>query len=156
MAKKINIAETVAAVARPAAEELGLTLWDTAFVKEGPGWFLRVTIDKPGGIFIEDCEKLSRAIDPLVDALPIEQEYCLEVTSPGLGRVLRTEAQLQAYRERGVKIKLYTDAGQGREFFGLLTAFDAEALTLKTEDGERSFKRADISRIRADDDQDLF
>lgn len=154
--KKINIAEVTADIARPAAQALGLTLWDTVFVKEGTGWFLRITIDKPGGIFIEDCEKLSRAIDPMIDALPIEQEYCLEVTSPGLSRALRTEAHLEAYLGREIKLKLYKDAGQGREFFGQLAAFDIDALVLKTENDKVTFKRAEIAHVWADDDKDLF
>ena len=76
--------QIVTALAEPVARQLGLSLWDVRFVKEGAGWFLRILIDKPGGVGIDDCEKMSRALNPLLDqADPIEQSYCLEVGSAG-------------------------------------------------------------------------
>jgi ribosome maturation factor RimP len=156
--KKPNMAETARDIARPIAESMGLVLWDTVFVKEGPSWVLRFTVDRPGGVFIEDCEKLSRAVDPLIEELDLtEREYCLEVTSPGLGRTLRTDGHLAAYLGKPVRIKLYKALdGDKREFFGNLAAFDADAVTLKTEQDETVFRRKEISGIKADDDRDLF
>ena len=156
--KKLSIVEAVRGIAQPAADSLGLTLWDVVFVKEGPSWFLRITIDKPGGVFIEDCEQLSRAVDPLIEEQDLtEHEYYLEVTSPGLGRALRIDGHLAAYSEKPVWLKLYkADSDNNREFFGTLGAFDADTLTLKTEQGEIVFTRKDIASIKADDDRDLF
>lgn len=158
MAQKKNTAEAVREVAQPVAASMGLVLWDVVFVKEGPSWFLRLLIDKPGGIFIDDCERLSRAVDPLIEQLnPTDQEYFLEVSSPGLARTLRTDAHLNAYIGKAIKIKRYhADADSQREFFGSLCEFDAESITLKTETETIQVKRNDIADIKADDDRDLF
>ena len=92
MAAKKKGGNTVALVRRlaePIARDLGLMLWDVRFVKEGADWFLRIFIDKPEGIGIEDCEAMSRAINGPLDELdPVEQSYCLEVCSPGMNREL--------------------------------------------------------------------
>ena len=93
---KKSTVEVVYELAKPIADSLGLNIWDIRFLKEGAGWYLRIFIDKPEGITIEDCENMSRAIDePLDKADPIDQNYCLEVCSPGLERELIKEEQLQ-------------------------------------------------------------
>ena len=85
-----NIASTVRELIAPTAESLGLILWDVEYVKEGTEWYLRVTIDTEEGVTIEDCEKMHRAIDPLLDeADPIEGSYTFEVSSAGADRVLK-------------------------------------------------------------------
>ena len=79
-------------IAEPIAEKLGLSIWDIKFLKEGSQWYLRVFIDKDGGISIDDCEAMSRALDEPLDELdPISQSYCLEVCSPGIERELVTD-----------------------------------------------------------------
>ena len=84
-----NTVSKVAALAKPIAEELGLSLWDVRFVKEGAQYYLRIFIDKEGGVSVDDCERMSRAIDKPLDELdPIEQSYILEVCSPGIEREL--------------------------------------------------------------------
>ncbi len=157
-AKKVNTADAVRKVTQPVAESMGLTLWDVVFVKEGPSWFLRIVIDKPGGVLIEDCERLSRAVDPLIEELdPTDYEYYLEVTSPGLARPLRTDAHLAAYLEKDIKVRLYhADAAGERELFGALTAFDAESLTIRQQEQPRTLLRKEIADCKADDDRDLF
>lgn len=157
-AKKKNTAELVRELALPVAGQMGLQLWDVVFVKEGPSWFLRIFIDKPGGVFIEDCERLSRAVDPLIDALdPTDREYYLEVSSPGLGRLLRTDSHLSAYIGKAVRVRLYRpDEEQKRELYGTLAAYDESGVTMQTGQGQRAVARADINDIRADDDRDLF
>lgn len=83
-------------IARPIAEKLGLELWDVRFEKEGADWFLRVFIDKDGGVSIDDCVDMSHALDkPLDDADPIEQSYCLEVCSPDWNAVSKETAILK-------------------------------------------------------------
>ena len=89
-------------------EGLGYTLWDVEYVKEGSEWYLRVTIDSPSGITIDDCERVHRAIDPVIDEHdPIENAYHLEVSSPGIERVLRTDAHLAAFAGEEVEVRLY-------------------------------------------------
>ncbi len=158
MSAKKNTAAAVAEIALPVAEQLGLTLWDVQFVKEGPSWFLRIIIDKPGGIFIEDCETMSRAVDPLIDALdPTEHEYYLEVSSPGLGRALRTDAHLEAYLNKPVVVKLIrADETGAREHAGTLLSYTADDLALTQDAGTRRFERKLIQNIKADDDRDLL
>ena len=91
MAKGANIAEKVEALIRPCISELGYRIWDVEYVKEGTEWYLRVTLDSDSGIGIDDCERVSRAINPIIDeANPIEDFYYLEVSSPGIERVLRS------------------------------------------------------------------
>jgi ribosome maturation factor RimP len=157
-AKKQSTAEDVRLLAEPVAKEMGLILWDVVFVKEGPSWFLRITIDKPGGVFIEDCENLSRAVDPLIDELdPAEQEYFLEVSSPGLGRTLRTDEHLAAYIGKPVKVRRYRpDENQQKEAFGVLVSFDGDGVTIAIDGQEILYVRNDISDIKSDDDRDLF
>jgi len=92
MAKNASVAEVVRALAEPVAEEIGCWVWDVEFVKEGARRILRITIDSEEGITIDDCEKMHRAIDPILDeADPLEAQYYLEVSSPGVERELRTE-----------------------------------------------------------------
>ena len=87
--KKTNTVEAVTELVKPIIEQMGLILWDVRFVKEGAGWYLRIFIDKDSGVTIEDCENVTRAVDkPLDDLDPIEQNYCLEVSSPGIEREL--------------------------------------------------------------------
>ncbi len=158
MAKKMNVAESVRALAAPVAEQMGLVLWDVLFVKEGPSWFLRLVIDKDGGVNIDDCEAFSREVDPLIEALdPTELEYYFEVSSPGLGRQLKSDAHLGAYIGKEIALKLYKpDANGVKEASGLLEAFDADTLTIDAAGGKMNFVRADVGTIKADDDKDLF
>ena len=110
MASKGKGGSTVAAVtaiAQPIAERLGLRLWDVRFVKEGADWFLRVFIDKDGGVGIDDCVAMSHALDkPLDEADPIEQSYCLEVSSPGTDRELTRPAHFEACLGERVRARL--------------------------------------------------
>ena len=97
MAGAKNIAEVVTDLVTPVAESLGLAVWDVEFVKEGARRVLRITIDHEDGITIEDCERMHRAIDPVLDEIdPIDTAYDLEVSSPGIERELRTDAHIDA------------------------------------------------------------
>ena len=147
---------TVAAVweiAKPIAEELGLEIWDIRFVKEGADWFLRIFIDKEDGISIEDCEKMSRAIDkPLDEADPIEQSYCLEVSSPGVERELVRDEHFESCTGEKIKIKLIRPLEGKREFAGVLEGFDGHCVTLRLEDGgAMCIDKKETSYIKLDD-----
>ena len=106
MTKGGNTAAAVEALAAPVVEKLGLELWDIRFLKEGSQWFLRIFIDKPGGVSIDDCVDFTHEINPLLDeADPIEQAYCLEVSSPGIERELTRPEHFQRYEGKRVMIK---------------------------------------------------
>ena len=103
MATGKNIPETVRALAEPVAATLSLSVWDVEFVKEGSRQVLRITIDKEDGVTIDDCEAMHRAMDPVLDeADPIATPYYLEISSPGVERELRTDAQLSAFVGAGL------------------------------------------------------
>ena len=153
MARK-NTATAVKELAIPLAESLGLILWDVTFQKEGPDWYLTIFIDSDGGVGIEDCETMSRAIDPLLDELdPTDHPYCLVVSSPGLGRVLKSNEHFERYVGKKIAVRLIRpDESKQRDFFGILTAFDSETITI---DGEKTIQRKDAANIKAADDEDL-
>lgn len=148
-----NTVAAVWEVAAPIAEKLGLDIWDIRFVKEGADWFLRIFIDKDGGVSIEDCENMSRAIDkPLDEADPIEQSYCLEVSSPGIERELVRDAHFEACKGEKIKVKLIRAVDGKREFSGILEEFDGHAITLRLEDGGAMvFEKKETSYIKLDD-----
>ena len=155
-AKKSKGGSTIAVVtdiARPAAEELGLSLWDVQFQKEGTSWFLRLIIDKPGGVFIDDCERLSRAVDKLLDETdPIEQSYFLEVSSPGVTRELTREEHYKAMAGRPVVVRLIRPRDGVREFRGELKGLIGGSAVIIKDEQELSFAKGEIARINLDDD----
>lgn len=127
---------------------LGYDVWDVEFVKEGSEWFLRITIDSENGIDINDCEKVHRAIDPLLDeADPIENAYHLEVSSPGLERVIRTREHFLKSVGEKVLIKLYAPKNGAKQFEGTLDTDENADKVYITANGEKlEFDHADISK----------
>ena len=125
-------------------------LYDVEYVKEGGNWFLRTYIDKEGGITVDDCELVSRALSDLLDKADfIPDAYILEVSSPGLGRQLKRDRHFEKSIGEEVEIKLYKPMDKRKEWTGILKAFDAEKLTIELEDGsELKLKRADIAMVR--------
>lgn len=104
-----SIAQKVWDIVLPTADELEYVLWDVEFVKEGADYYLRITIDHPQGITIEDCERFHRAIDPVLDETdPIQQAYILEVSSPGIERELKNRDHVQMCLGDTVEIRLYS------------------------------------------------
>ena len=143
--KKQSIADTVAELLAPTVTGLGYCLWDVEYVKEGADWNLTVTIDHPDGITIEDCERVHRAIDPVLDeADPIEDAYILNVSSPGIERVLRTDAHLEAAVGVRVEVRLFAAINGQKALRGTLTAVGDESITLD----EQEIPRAAISKVR--------
>lgn len=113
--KKKSVVQRVWALAQPLAEELQLTLWDIQFVKEGADWFLRIFIDKEGGVGIDDCVDMTHAVSPALDKEdPIPQEYLLEVSSPGLERKLTRPEHFQAFLGTPVRAKLIRPLENGQ------------------------------------------
>ena len=144
----MKITEQVWAFAEPVVQAHGCSLWDVEYVKEGSEWYLRVTIDSPSGITIDDCERVHRAIDPVIDEHdPIENAYHLEVSSPGIERVLRTDAHLAAFAGEEVEVRLYAAVDGKKSLRGILGGTDEKAVTLLCGGQTVKLDRAKISRI---------
>ena len=133
----------------PIAAANGVSIYDVEYVKEGSDYYLRAYIDKPGGVNIQDCENVSRALSEELDRVdPIPDAYILEVSSPGLGRTLKKDKHLQASIGQEVEIKLFKPIDKCKEFSGILERFDADNIVIREGETERSFARNDIALIR--------
>lgn len=134
--KKGGVEAVVREIAEPLAESLGYFVWDVEYVKEGSQWYLRITIDTESeeGIGIDDCERMHRAIDPLLDeADPIEESYNLEVSSPGIERELKDDMQIEACEGWDVEAKLFAPKDGVKLFKGVLMGLDDEGrVVIKT------------------------
>lgn len=142
--------EVVYDLCAPVAERMRFEIWDIRFEKEGASWFLRVFIDKEGGITIDDCEAFSRTIDAMLDeADPIEQSYYLEVSSPGLDRELIKPEHFARYLGSLVDVRTIRPVDGMRDFTGTLTGYEDGQAFVKLDDGETyTFKKADTAFIR--------
>ena len=152
--KKFNTVEAVTELVKPIVEGMGLTLWDVRFLKEGAMWYLRIFIDKDSGVTIEDCENVTRAVDkPLDDLDPIEQNYCLEVSSPGIERELVKYEHFESFLGAPVMVKLHKPNEKDmREFKGTLIAHDKDTVTVSAEDGgQYVINKKDTVYIKLDD-----
>lgn len=153
--KGANIAESVKALAEPVAENFGVRVWDVRFLKEGAEWYLRIFIDKDGGVNIVDCENVSRAIDPLLDEKDfINQNYILEVSSPGLERELTRDEHFEEYVGKDIKVRLIRPMeGLGKEFCGVLREVNSNELTIEDYSGENkvTISKKDTAWVKADD-----
>lgn len=146
-----GIADKIFTLIEPTVAEQNVTLWDVNFVKEGASYYLRVFIDSEEGINIDDCTKVSHAIDPILDeADPIEQSYYLEVCSPGLERRLTKDWHFKAMYGKDVKVKLYKAIDGSKEILGKLISYDG-GVQLKLADREIYLEKSDISSVRLDD-----
>lgn len=133
----------------PIAEANHVEIYDIEYVKEGSDWYLRAYIDREGGVTINDCESVSRALSDELDRTDfIEGAYILEVSSPGLGRALKKDKHLQKSLLREVEVKTYKPILGSREFAGVLKAFDEKTVTILSGDEKMVFERADIATIR--------
>ena len=146
-----NIAETVAALIKDAVEDCGCTLWDVELVKEGADLSLVVSIDKEGGVSLEDCEMVNDAVNPIIDeADPISESYFLEISSAGLERDLRKPEQIEAYVGKKVSLKLYAPVDGRKQIEGELLGYDAQNKSVKIscEAGELEFEMSKIAQLK--------
>ncbi|MCD7717163.1 MAG: ribosome maturation factor RimP [Lachnospiraceae bacterium] len=134
----------------PLIEQNQFELIDVEYVKEGGSWYLRAYIDKPGGITIDDCELISRALSDLLDEHDfIEDAYILEVSSPGLGRPLKKDRDFERSIGEEVEIRTFRAIEHRKEFRGVLKEFDKNSVTIETDNKEAMlFQRTDIALIR--------
>ena len=135
---------------KPITEEHGVEIYDVEYVKEGSEWYLRAYIDKPGGVTIDDCENVSRALSAKLDENDfIEDAYILEVSSPGLGRALKKDKHLEKSIGEEVEIRTFRPINHEKQFTGTLKRFDADNIVIEDEDEtELTFARTDIALIR--------
>ena len=133
----------------PIIEKNHFELVDVEYVKEGSNWYLRVYVDKEGGININDCEVVNRALSDLLDENDfIEGAYILEVSSPGLGRPLKKEKDYLRSMGKEIEIRTYSAINHEKEFFGTLKAYDDTTVTIENDKGEQIFQKKDIALIR--------
>ena len=134
----------------PILDRMNFELVDVEYVKEGSTWYLRAYIDKEGGITVNDCEAVAREMNEILDREDfVEDSYVFEVSSPGLGRPLKKEKDYIRSMGREVEIRTYRAINREKEFYGILSAYDENTVTIKTEDGtEMTFEKSDIALIR--------
>ena len=133
----------------PIVERFGVEIYDIEYLKEGSDWYLRVYIDKPEGVNINDCENVSRALSDELDREDfIQDAYILEVSSPGLGRALKKDKHLEKSLGEEVEIKTYKPIDKCKEFRGILKAYDNDTITITINEEEKIFARTDIAIIR--------
>ena len=143
-----KITDKVTALARPIVEEEGCSLWDVEYVREAGSWYLRVFIDKEGGVSIDDCERMTRAIDPILDEDdPIENSYRLEVSSPGVERTLSRPEHFAAMMGAEVEVKLFSPVNGSKTHRGTLSAYDGGDVTVTSGEDSVTFKKADVAKV---------
>lgn len=146
-----SVADRVAAIVKEPVESLGLTLWDVKYVKEGASWYLRVFIDKQGGVDINDCTDVSHLLDPILDEADIiSAAYYFEVCSPGLERELTKPEHFDAFIGSLVKVVLFRAVDGLKEFVGNLVSADGD-VTIATDSGEITFTKQDIAKVKLSD-----
>lgn len=133
----------------PIVDEFGVRIYDVEYVKEGSDWYLRAYIDKDGGVTIDDCENVSRALNVKLDEEDyIEEAYILEVSSPGLGRKLTKERHFMQSMGEEIEIKTYKPIDKQKEFVGILTDYNNGAITIDCDGSPRTFAKDEIANVR--------
>ena len=144
-----KVTDLVAELALPAVEAAGCKLWDVEYVKEAGVWYLRLYIDKPGGVSINDCEAVSRPVSDALDELdPIEGSYTFEVSSAGADRVLKKPEHFAAYVGSEVEVRLYRPLDGQKNWVGTLTAYADGAVTIQTPTGDKTFEKKDVAQVK--------
>lgn len=149
MSKRDTYESRTEALLLPIMEVNQFELVDVEYVKEGSSWYLRAYIDKEGGISIDDCELVSRALSDLLDQEDfIEEAYILEVSSPGLLRPIKKDKDFQRNVGKEIEVHLFKMMDKKKELIGTLIAFDADTLTIQTEEKEIRLNRKEAALIR--------
>ena len=145
---KKNVKDTVREIIEPTVCALGYRLWDISYSKIGADYHLEITIDSDEGINIDDCERVHRAIDPLLDEHdPIETFYYLEVSSPGVERELRTDEHISLSVGQKVEAKLFTNKDGRKSYKGVLVSFEDGALIIDDNGEAHTLQKSEISKL---------
>ncbi len=146
---KSKLQKTVEELAMPIIKGADCELVDIEYVKEGPNWYLRIYVDKDGGVTVDDCQRISEALsNALDDADPIEHSYILEVSSPGVERPLKTQRDYEHFTGREIDIKLYSPIDGKKKYNGILMGLRDGVVTLNTPKGELHFQKEKIASAR--------
>lgn len=145
----MKITEQVWQFAEPLVKENGCSLWDVEYVREGGEWFLRLYIDKEGGVDIDDCENVSRAVDPVLDEKdPIPESYRFEVCSAGLERQLKRPSDFERFMGEPILLKTYQPKNGTKEFPGVLAGYDNGTVTVDMNGKSIAFEKTEIALVR--------
>ncbi len=144
-----KLVDTVRALAEPVAAEYGCEVWDVEYVREAGAWYLRVYLDKEGGISIDDCEAVSRALDPILDEEdPVPGSYVFEVSSAGAERELRRPSDFERFMGSDVEVRHYQPIDGAKSHCGVLRGYENGDVTLEVNGAERLFKKAQVAQVR--------
>lgn len=144
-----KITETVAKLAQPVVEQEGCSLWDVEYLREAGTWYLRVYIDKEGGVSIDDCERISRALDPLLDeADPIPESYVFEVGSAGAERELKRPSDFDKFMGSKVELRLYQPLEGSKSFVGTLCGYENSSVTINIAGAGKRFEKEKVAQVR--------
>ena len=145
----MKVTEIVAQFAKPIVEEHGCSLWDVEYVREGSERFLRIYLDKEGGVDINDCEAVSRAMDPILDeADPIPESYHFEVCSAGLERALKRPGDFARFMGSPITVKLYRPRNGLKEIPGVLRGYEEGRVTLEAGKETITFEKSEVALVR--------
>lgn len=144
-----KISDAVTKLAEPIVAEEGCSLWDVEYVKEAGTWFLRVYIDKESGVSINDCENISRKLDPVLDENdPVPDSYTFEVCSAGADRILKTAEHFSKYIGSDVDVKLYRAFENSKAYTGKLLSYTDGDIAVMCNDRVYNFSKQDLAQVR--------
>ena len=145
----MKVTELVASFAQSIVEANGCRLWDVEYVREGSERFLRIYIDKDGGVSIDDCEVIARAVDPILDEKdPIAESYHFEVCSAGLERALRRPADFEQFMGSPILVKLYRPYNGLKEIPGILRGYEEGRVTVEAGKENITFEKSQVALVR--------
>ena len=145
----MKVTELVAGFAKPVVESHGCELWDVEYVREGSDYFLRLYIDKEGGVDITDCEAISRAVDPILDEKdPIQESYHFEVCSAGLERALKRPSDFERFMGSNITVKLYRPRNGLKEIPCVLMGYEDGKITVQAGKESITFEKSEVALVR--------
>ena len=144
-----KLTDRIAELARPIIEQEGCSLWDVEYLKEAGTWYLRIFIDKTGGVNIDDCERISRRLDELLDeADPIPESYVFEVGSAGIERELKRPSDFEAFLGSEVEVKLYQPVDGKKSFIGKLCCYEDGTTEIEVRGKSLRFNKQQTAQVR--------
>ncbi len=145
----MKVTDLVASYAKPVVEQFGCELWDVEYVREGSEYFLRLYLDKEGGVDINDCEAVSRAMDPILDEKdPIQGSYHFEVCSAGLERVLKRPSDFERFLGSAITVKLYRPRNGMKEIPCVLRGYEEGRITVEAGKETITFEKSEVAQVR--------
>ena len=144
-----KLTEKIQALAEPVVREEGCSLWDVEYVREAGTWYLRLYLDKEGGVGIDDCERISRRLDPILDeADPIPESYVFEVGSAGAERELKRPRDFEQFMGDEVEVRTYKSVDGSKSFVGTLAGYDEGAVSVTVGDKTMRFEKGQLALVK--------